>query len=64
MFRANGIQTIYEPPHDKTNKMTCAPSEDSYQPGHPPSLIKVSAVRMKKKKTLGPQLPVERMRRL
>ena len=20
---------IYEPPHDKTNKMTCAPSEDS-----------------------------------
>ena len=21
--------TIYEPPHDKTNKMTCAPSEDS-----------------------------------
>ena len=28
-----------EPPHDKTNKMTCAPSEDSDQPGHPPSLI-------------------------
>ena len=30
---------IYEPPHDKTNKMTCAPSEDSDQPGHQPSLI-------------------------
>ena len=30
---------LYEPPHDKTNKMTCAPSEDSDQPGHPPSLI-------------------------
>ena len=22
----------YEPPHDKTNKMACAPSEDSDQP--------------------------------
>ena len=28
-----------EPPHDKTNKMACAPREDSDQPGHPPSLI-------------------------
>ena len=34
--------------HDKTNKMTCAPSKDSDQPGHPPSLIRVFAVRMKK----------------
>ena len=39
--------TKYEPPHDKTNKMTCVPSEDSGQPGHPPSLIRVFAVRMK-----------------
>ena len=38
----------FEPPHDKTNKMTCAPSEDLDQPGHPPSLIRVFAVRMKK----------------
>ena len=38
----------FEPPRDKTNKMACAPSEDSDQPGHPPSLIRVSAVRMKK----------------
>ena len=30
---------IYEPEHNKTNKMTCAPSEDSDQPRHPPSLI-------------------------
>ena len=30
---------------DTSNKMTCAPSEDSYQPGHPPSLIRVFAVR-------------------
>ena len=35
----------YEPPHDKTNKIACAPSEDSDQPGHPPSLIRVFAVR-------------------
>ena len=32
---------IIEPPHDKTNKMACAPSD-------PPSLIRVFAVRMKK----------------
>ena len=36
----------YEPAHDKTNKMTSAPSEDSDQPGHPPSLIRVFAVRL------------------
>ena len=35
-----------EPTHDKINKMTCAPSEDSDQPGHPPSLIRVFAVRL------------------
>ena len=27
--------------HDETNKIACAPSEDSDQPGHPPSLIRV-----------------------
>ena len=36
---------INEPPHDKTNKLPCVPSEDSDQPGHPPSLIRVFAVR-------------------
>ena len=30
-----------EPVHDKSNKMACAPSDDSDQPGHPPSLIRV-----------------------
>ena len=30
---------------DKTNRMDYAPSEDSDQPGHPPSLIRVLAVR-------------------
>ena len=28
----NTVMTV-EPPHDKTNKMTCVPSEDSDQPG-------------------------------
>ena len=39
------MHTEYESPHDKTNKMTFVPSEDSDQPGHPPSLIKVFAMR-------------------
>ena len=45
---------VYWVPHDKTNKMTCVPSEDSVQPGHPPSLIRVFAVRSKGSK--GPNL--------
>ena len=28
-----------EPPHDKTNKMTCAPNKDSDQPGYPEPLL-------------------------
>ena len=39
------VLLLYEPLHDKTNKMTCAPSKDSDQPGH---LIRVFAVRLKK----------------
>ena len=34
-----GAIYIIDLPHDKTNKMACAPSEDSDQPGHPHSLI-------------------------
>ena len=34
-----------EPQRDKTNKMACAPSEDSDQHGHP---LSVFVVRMKK----------------
>ena len=30
----NTHQVRHEPPHDKTNKMASAPSEDSDQPGH------------------------------
>ena len=43
----------FEPVHVKTNEMTCAHSKDSDQPGHPPSVIRVSAVRMKKHWVLG-----------
>ena len=43
-----GSKICYEPSRDKTNKMACAPSEDSDQPGHPLSLIRVFAVCMKK----------------
>ena len=51
-FRQDGNQYRYqdllEPPHDKTNKMACPPSEDSDQLEHSPSLIRVFAVRTKK----------------
>ena len=40
------VSPTYEPQHYKANKKTCAPSEDSDQPGHPPSLIRVFAVRI------------------
>ena len=46
-----------EPPHDKTNKMACAPNEDSDQPGHQPSLI---SLRCPHEESLDPELPVER----
>ena len=39
------LSAKYEPQNDKANKMTCASSEDSDQPGYLPSLIRVFAVR-------------------
>ena len=42
------LYPINEPAHNKINKMTCAPTDDSDQPGHQPSLIRVFTVRMKK----------------
>ena len=50
----------YEPPRDKTNIMACAPSEDSDQPGHPPSLTRVFAIRMKKAWVLSYPLSAQR----
>ena len=56
MYSINVVEErILEPPRDKTNKMACAPSEDSDQLGHPPSLIRVFAVRMKKPWVLRPK---------
>ena len=46
----------------QNNKMACAPSKDSDQPGHPPppSLIRVFAVRMKKAWVLSYPLSTQR----
>ena len=52
------LGSINEPPHDKTIKVTCAPSEDSDQPGHPPSLISLPCPH---EKSLGPELHIERI---
>ena len=49
-----------EPPHNKNNEMACAPSADSDQPGHPPSLIRVFAVSLKKAWVLSYPLSVKR----
>ena len=50
-----GIKTTNEPHRDKTNKIACAPSEASDQPGHPPSLV-----RLKKARILSYQLSAQR----
>ena len=47
--KKNGLE------HDKTNKMTCEFSKVSDQSGHPPSLIRIFAVRLKKIWVLGYQ---------
>ena len=48
LWREKEQQITNEPRHDKTDKMSVRPpSEDTDQPGHPPSLIRVFAVRMK-----------------
>ena len=44
---ALNVFVVSEPRHDKTNKKACAPSKGSDQPRHPPSLIRVFAVRLK-----------------
>ena len=56
----SGFNMKIEPRHDKTNKMICAPGEDSDQPGHPPSQIRVSAVRLKQNLVLSYPLSAQR----
>ena len=43
----------FDPQHDKTNKMICAPSDDSDQPGHPPSMISLHCALNGKLRTHG-----------
>ena len=55
----NNKSKTFEPRHDKTNS-DCAPSEDSDQSGHSPSLIRVFAIRMKKAWVLSYPLSAQR----
>ena len=48
------------PVHDITYKMACAPCENSDKTGHPPSMIRVFAVRMKKAWVLSYPLSAQR----
>ena len=52
----NDVIGLFEPHHDKTNKMTCAASEGSDQLGHLPSLI---SLLYPHEEALGPWLPSE-----
>ena len=52
--------SLYEPRRDKNQQSDCAPSEYSDQPVHPPSLIRVFAVRMKKAWVLSYPLSAQR----
>ena len=56
----SGFDMKIDPQLDKTNKMICAPSEDSDQPGHPPSLIRVRAVHLKQNWVLSYLLSAQR----
>ena len=65
------LQLLFDPQHEETYRLTCAPNKDSDQTAHPRSLIRVFVVRMKKLCILGyPNAPSEdsdqtaRMRRL
>ena len=54
------VSSEFELPHGKTNKMVFVPSNDSEQPGHPPSLIGVFTVGMKKHWILSYPLSAQR----
>ena len=56
----NNMLSSNEPPPDKTNKMICVPSQASYQPGHPLSLIIAFAVHVKKSLILSYPLSAQR----
>ena len=54
IFFFNFSTKKYEPAPDKTNRMACACSKDSDQPGHPPSPISLC---FRHEESLGPYLP-------
>ena len=57
-----GFNMTIEPRHDK---MICAPSEDSDQPGHPPSPAQSDqSLHCPPEAKPGPKLPIERKQRL
>ena len=62
LFEVTLVVSLYQPPHDKTNKMTFAPSEDLAQSEYYPSLIRVITVRLVG--NLGPKLSSGGQRRL
>ena len=59
-FHSFQSNIVFEPHRDKTKKMACAPSEDSDQPWHSPSLIRVFAVHLKKARSLSYPLSAQR----
>ena len=61
LFYGEATMLKFELPHDKTNKMASAPSEDANQLGHPPSLISLHCPH---EESLGPWLPTECKQRL
>ena len=58
MYYNLNLGVIDEPPHDKTNKITYSPSEDSCQPGHPPKSDQ--SLRCPHEESLGPYQPIKR----
>ena len=52
----------YESRHEKTNKISMRPAKTQDQPRHPPSLIRVLAVRVKKPWVLSYPLSAQRIR--
>ena len=56
----SGFNMKIDPRLDKSNKIICASSEDSDQPGHPPSPIRVSAVHLKQNWVLSYPLSAQR----
>ena len=61
-FKYNNLSALceiilYEPPHDKTNKMACGVRQAK---GHPPSVIRVFSVRMKKAWVLSYSMSAQR----